>query len=399
MVAGCFFTYGAIFFDRLAPLYLLGFISADLGVPTAAEGTLALLIGLGWAAAMPIVRVTSGRVDDRTRLLAGVAVAALCSLASAGAGSWLVFVVLRGLGGIASGSASPAITALTFIAAPAHRRGLDLGIVQSATRIVGSLVSPVAVTAVAVAAGWRPAVVLSAALLGVGALVVRLAVPGGGQRPGSASSADPFALHPGGRRNTALCTVACVLLLTWLTVWSQSAIPLVRAWLDVGPDAAGRLVGLFGIGSGAAALLVPLISDRLGRRGALAIGSLLGGVGGIAIGVLAGAGAQPARPAVVGLLLLCGVSMGGLPLVISIIPAEAVASGDVGRALLGPIAFGEIVGAAALPAAVAVAAIPLGLPAVVALTSAGVMGLIPISILLRPLDQAEGPARPTRRRP
>ncbi len=392
VIAGCFFTYGAIFFDRLAPLYLVGFIAQDLGVPTTAQGTLALLIGLGWAAAMPILRATAGRIDDRTRVVGAAMFAGLCSLASAAAGSWVVFVLLRGLGGVAAGSGSPAITGITFATAPAPRRGSYLGIVQSATRIVGSLVSPVVVTAVTVAVGWRPAIVVSGALLLVGAVVTRVAVPGGSLRHGSRPRAEPFSLRPGGRRNTALCTVACVLLLTWLTVWSQSSVPLVRSWLDLGPDAAGRLVGLFGVGSGAAALLVPLVSDWLGRRGALAVGSLLGGAGGVAVGSLAATGTVPPRAAVVSLLLLCGVSMGGLPLVISIIPAEAVATGDVGRALLGPIAWGEVVGAAALPAAVAAAAVPLGLPAVILLTGAGVIGLVPISVLLRPLAHAEGAA-------
>jgi hypothetical protein len=34
-VGGAFFTYGAIFFDRLAPLYLVALIAQDLGLPAA----------------------------------------------------------------------------------------------------------------------------------------------------------------------------------------------------------------------------------------------------------------------------------------------------------------------------------------------------------------------------
>jgi hypothetical protein len=88
-------------------------------------------------------------------------------------------------------------------------------------------------------------------------------------------------------------------------------------------------------------------------------------------------------------LLLSGVAMGGLPLVISIIPAEAVATGDVGRALTGPIAGGEILGAAVLPALAAVVAVPLGQAWVLALTAIGVLGLVGISAALRPLSLVE----------
>lgn len=209
VVAGCFLTYGAIFFDRLVPLYLVVLIAGDLGAPTAAQGTLALLIGLGWAASMPLLRVTTGRVDDRTRVVGGVTLAAVLGFASAGSGSSAASVVLRGLGGITA----------------------------------------------------------------------------------------------------------------------------------------------------------------------------------------AGSDTVPPRWAVFGILLLCGVAMGSLPLMISIVPAEAVATGDVGRALLAPIAVGEIVGSAALPLAAGAAAIPLGFPVVVTLTALGVIGLVPISMLLRPMDPGGG-ARP-----
>jgi MFS family permease len=389
-VAGTFFTYGAIFFDRLAPLYLVAMIAQDLGLPSAYEGTLALLIGLGWAAAMPLVRGTSGRFGDRDRIVVAAALAGILGLLSAAAGNWVLFVALRGLGGMAAASGAPAITSLVFAAAPARRRGLDLGIVQSSTRIVGSLVSPVVVTAVAVAAGWRAAMVVSGVLLVVGAVVLLWAVPEGqgSRRRRRDDTAAPFALHRGGRRNVVLCTIACVLLLAWLTVWSQSSVPLIQSWLDVGPDAAGRLVGWFGVGASVMALLLPIASDRIGRRGALALGSALGGVGGIAVGVLAATDVVPVRGLVIVALFFAGAAMGGLPLVISIIPAEAVASGDVGRALTGPIAGGEVLGAAALPALAAAAAVPLGLAWVVAITAGGVLGLVLISAVLRPIGPA-----------
>jgi MFS family permease len=391
-VGGSFLVYGAIFFDRLAPLYLVTLIARDLGVPSAYEGTLALLIGLGWAGAMPLVRATSGLLSDRDRIALGAAVAGVLGLTSAAAGGWVLFVLLRGLGGIAAASGAPAITSLVFGAAPARRRGLDLGIVQASTRIVGSLVSPVVVTAVAVAVGWREAMVVSGVLLLAGALVLVVAVPRGGSgwRERAAVRSAPYVLLPGGRRNVVLCTVACILLLAWLMVWSQSSVALLQAWLGIDADAAGRLVGWFGVGAAVAALALPIVSDHIGRRAALALGGVLGGAGGITVGVLAATGSLPPRWLVTVALLLAGVAMGGLPLVISIIPAEAVAQGDVGRALIGPIAGGELLGGAALPALAAAAAVPLGLSWVVTSTAVAVLGLVVISAMLRPLEPHAG---------
>lgn len=385
-VAGAFLLYGSVFFDRLAPLYLVGLVAADLGVPSAVEGTLALCIGLGWATAMPLVRSTSGRWPDRTRILVAAGLGGTFSLLSATAGGWVAFVLLRGLGGLASASGAPSVTALVFASAPADRRGRDLGIVQSSTRLLGSLVSPVVVTAVAVGVGWRVAIATSGAVLLVGAVVLALLVPSapGGAlgRPGH----GPFSYTRHGRRNVLLCAVGCGLLLGWLTIWSQSSVALLRTWLDVGPDLAGRYVGLFGLGAATAALLVPVVSDRIGRRTALALAGVVGGGGGLALGAMAAADVRPPVVVVWLALFLAGAAMGGLPLCISIVPAESVASGDVGRALTGPIFAGEVVGSAALPAVAAWAAASLGRPSVLMAGATGVLALVLLAWQLRPAD-------------
>jgi hypothetical protein len=45
-----------LFFDRLAPLYLVALIADDLPVSSNGQGTLALTIGLGWAGSMVLAR-------------------------------------------------------------------------------------------------------------------------------------------------------------------------------------------------------------------------------------------------------------------------------------------------------------------------------------------------------
>lgn len=387
-IAGAFFAYGAIFFDRFAPLYVVAMIAAELGVPSAAEGTVALLIGVGWALAMPTARLASGRWSDRRRVLAAAAGAALFGAASAAAPGWLTLVALRGLGGICAGTAAPAITSLAFAAAPAHRRGLDVGVVQSSTRLLGSLASPAMVTAVALAWGWRAALAASAVVVVAGALILAGLVrpqPGPAREAGS-RAAEPLSFQPGGRRNMALSAVGCVVLLFWITTFSQSAVPLVQQWLGVEADVAGRVVSAFGVGAGAAALLVPIASDRVGRRAALATAALLGGTGGLGLSLAAVLDLRAAPWAAAGLVLLGGVAMGGLPLVISIVPAEGVATGDVGRALAVPIASAELVGGAALPAVAAVAAARVGTAAVLGVAAACVLALLAVSAALAPLE-------------
>ncbi|HEV2125099.1 MAG TPA: MFS transporter [Chloroflexota bacterium] len=380
-IAGTFLAYGALFFDRLAPLYLVALIVNDLPVSPEGQGTLALTIGIGWAGSMALARWTSGRWGNRRRILVAAAGVAMLGAASALVTGWATFVILRGLGGLLAGTAAPAVTALSFAAAPAHRRGLDLGVVQSSTRLLGSLVSPVVVTAVAATLDWRAALLTSSGFVVVGALALVVLVPRVPPPAGDTAASAAPVLHPGGRRNIWLCTASSVALVMWLIIVSQGGGPLLQAWLDLSVAEAGRLLSLFGVGAWLATLVVPLASDRIGRRGALAAASLVGSVAGLGVAIAASESAGGWLTAAV-LMTLSGVAMGGLPLVISIIPAEAIAAGDVGRALTAPIIGAELLGGAVLPAVAFAAAARVGLSLILGIVASLLLLVAALSLAL-----------------
>lgn len=387
-VTGTFPVLGSLFFDRLAPLYLVALIAEDLQVSSGQQGLLALTIGLGWAGSLVLARLASGRWGYRRRILVAAAGVSLLGVASAMAGSWTAFIVLRGLGGLLAGTAAPPITALAFAAAPVSRRGLDLGVVQSSTRLLGSLVSPVVVTAIAATFDWRAALLASSGFVTVSAVTLMLLVPSDSPptEDNPVAAATPV-FHPGGKRNILICTVSSVALVAWLTIVSQGAGQLLQGWLDLGVAEAGRLLGIFGLGAWLATLIFTLASDRIGRRAALTSCSLIGSIGGLGVAISAGGSAGSVLFATV-LMALAGVAMGGLPLTLSIIPAEAVATGDVGRALAAPIIGAEILGSAALPAIAFAAGGRVGLPIIFG-TVAALLLLVAVSSLgLRSLPNA-----------
>lgn len=224
-------AYGAVFFDRLAPLVLVSVIARDFQVPSAADGTRALLVGLGWAAAMPILRATTGRVDDRTRVVVASMLCGLAGIASAAAGSWAVFVLLRGLGGLARRKRVPCRHL------PCLRRGA--GTAPRTRPRHRALVHP--------DRGQPDLARRRDRRRGGGRLAGRDRRVGRSRRDrcgGDASGRAWHSIQPRGRdvgrvvlaagRSAAqhrnlhhrLCR-----LLAWLTVWSQSSVPLLRSWL------------------------------------------------------------------------------------------------------------------------------------------------------------------------
>ncbi len=355
-VGGGALVFGMVFLDRLAPLYLIVVIREQEGLAAHQLALVPLTIGLGWAVAMGVGRWLSGRLSDRSRIALGAGGAGLVHVASALVGGWPAFLLLRFLGGVLAGTVAPPLTGLIFAWAPRRRRGLDAGILFSATRLLGSLVAPVVVLSVAVRADWRSALLTAAVLLLAATAAFWLITP---PAPAASEAIETTAaqrreqarpvLARHGRRNITLATVFGILFACWLNVVSQTGPSVVVASLDVTPDTAGAIVGAFGIGGWLAALFVPMASDRVGRGLAVGTSTAVGGAAGLGLSlVLAVGSAPPWAPAV--LFAFGGLTLGALPLALSVIPGEAVLRGDPGRAVIWPVFGAEVVGAAVLPA-------------------------------------------------
>jgi MFS family permease len=393
VVIGTSLVYGLVFLDRFAPLYLVVLLRRSLDLSDASLALLPAAIGLGWAGAMIVARITSGRLTDRSRILFGVVAGTTLNVASVLLGGWTAFVVCRFLGGLLQGSIAPSITSTVFRYCGATTRGRAIGVVFSGTRLFGSLLSPVIVLAVAVRWGWQLSLVVSAALAFAGLLAFLTFVPSSPldavpPRPRSirrstrASVAPPLELHPHGRRNIALSTVISTLLVTWLVVISQSGPVVLVESLGVTPDQAGGIVGAFGIGAWLAALAVPTLSQRFGRRHTTAAAIATGGAAGLLLSVLLALPGSAATivPTTIA-LAVAGVALGSLPMAISLLPAETVRRGDPGRAIFWPVVGAEVIGAALLPAVALLGLLPERVS--IAAASGGLLAAAAAALALR----------------
>lgn len=373
-VAAGFLLYGALFTDRLAPLFLADRIGAAFEVDASALGLLPFAIALGWLLGLAAGRLVGRRISLQQRLWVGALVTATAGMASLLAPNFALFLLLRLLGGIGANITSPALIALVVRASPPHRRGIALGTVMSSTRIAGSFAAPIALTAIVAQAGWQPALAVATGtlLLAIGPVV--LLVPrhvGSAEAP--AKSLPPV-YREEGPRILAIAGVLAMLTFLWLTLISQGSVPMLESWLGVDVTTAGRLLGWFGIGSTVAAIGVPLWSDR-SRAAAVGGSCLVAAVAGGYLGIAVLLDWQPAT-VVVGLCFaLAGIGLGGLPLAISVLPADAVREGDVDRAIEVPIISAELVGGAILPAVAFAIVAQVGIAPVLLVVAAGFLAL------------------------
>lgn len=373
-VAAGFLLYGALFTDRLAPLFLAERLGRAFGVDVSALGLLPLAISAGWLLGLGAGRLVGRHISLPQRLVVGTCVTTVAGVASVFAPNFVVFLLLRTLGGIGANITSPAIIALVVRASPPHRRGIALGAVMSSTRITGSFAAPIVLTILVARYGWRLAIgVATSTLLLALAAVIVLVPRHVDAKQGSARSLPPI-YRDEGPKILAVASVLAVLTFLWLTLISQGGVPMLENWLGVDVTTAGRLLGWFGVGSTAAAIGVPLWSDRT-RAGAVAGSSIVAALAGGYLGVAALSGFHPPM-AMVGLAFaFAGVGLGGLPLAISVLPADAVRSGDVDRAIEFPIISAELIGGAILPAVAFAVIADVGIAPVLLTVSAGFLAL------------------------
>ena len=152
-----FFTWGAVFLDRMSVLYLAPFIAPDLHLTHEQVGLLASSLAVAWALASLVFGAVSDRVGRRPVLVPAVFAFSILSWLSGVARSFGQLFAVRTLMGAAEGPTWSTITATIEESSAPERRGRNVGVVVSAAALVGLALAPVLTTQVAARWGWRTA--------------------------------------------------------------------------------------------------------------------------------------------------------------------------------------------------------------------------------------------------
>jgi MFS family permease len=366
-----FLTLATVFFTRQAPLFAIGTISDDFSVDDLSDAYLTGAIGLGWAAGLLSAQWTSQRWSPRRRVVTGLTVAACGTGIVIVAPAWSVLVAGHAIACAGAGSSTPAMMSAAYGSLSNARRGLAAGAVLSGSRIGGNLIAPIVVVPLAAHVSWRLPIALGVATLLITASLARRVIQT--QQPTSPTASRRIHYYPRARRNLALSSFNCAVLLLWVTAVSQFGSPLLDSWLGSGPLTRGVILGGFGAGAALASFAVPTWSDRIGRRTGQTVTLGTGAAAGCAIALLAATETGSAAVALP-LLVLGGFAMGGLPMALSLIPADTVAAGDRGRAMVIPALAAEVAGGGIAPAALTTLATHAGPISPIAIT-AGFLGV------------------------
>lgn len=341
-------TFGIVFFDRNALNYLMPFVLEEIELSNTQIGMLASGLALTWALSGIVVGRVADRISSRKPILvAAIVVFSLSSFVTGLATSFLMLLGARLLMGLSEGPVLPVSQSLMAEASSPERRGLNMGLMQNVlSNLMGSLVAPLVVVALANAFGWRAAFFVSAVPGLIAAALVWLLVkePGKPERGARTAEAGSFraALKS---RNVRLCVAISGLMVGWMiTGWVFLPI-YFTATLGFTPTQMSILMSVLGLSGAFAGFFVPALSDRYGRRIVVAAGCALGVLTPVA--ALYGGGGPAA---LLTLFVATGWMAGGtFSIFMATIPAESAATGHVTTAMALIMGTGELLGGAAAP--------------------------------------------------
>jgi MFS family permease len=380
-------SWGLVLFDVISIDFLMPFIAPNLKLSNTQIG---LLFSLYWLP-FGLSSYATGELTDRvgkprTLLLVAMLLFSIGSVLPALATSFTTLLITRLLMGLLEGPILPLAQTIVAVECPAERRGVDMGIVQNVGTSVLGLFEPILLVAVAVRWGWRvgffavalPGLICAALI----ALSFRRA-PAPQILADSDRGGSPLRSRKGigeilRYRNVWICVVAASLFTAFVLI-GRGYLPLVYVQLrHMSPQRMGLLLTVLSISGLALGVIFPALADRIGRKPAAVISSLLGVVFPLA-------GLYYAGPdTVLALLMFIGWAPAGASILfLATIPSETVPVHSVSTAIGLTFAIGTLVGGFLGPALAGWSADRWGLQSSLLLEAGCAIAMALISLGLR----------------
>jgi len=340
-----FFTIGFVFFDRLAINYLFPMISQDLGLNYTQLGLLGSALALTWAISGPLGGFISDKVQSKKVMLALLVVAfSIISLLHGLAQSFAMLFVLRLLMGIVEGPLIPQTQSILAIESSERRKGFNLGFTMNTSNaIFGTILAPVVIVALANQFDWHTAFYLTI----IPGLIIAFFIFKTVKNP------DAKKLHSMHEyksteqvkvkdvlknRNIILSIIIFSLVMTTLMAFQIFGPTYLVQAKGLSSSMMSLVMATFGVGYALFGFLIPMISEKIGRKPAT-IGSALA-----LILVPIAAVYVESIPLMMALLFIGAAGSGVIGMSMSVIPVESVPLQYSGLAVGLTIGIGELFG-------------------------------------------------------
>lgn len=369
MVLTLCLIFGFVMFDRFALTNLETYImlpesQGGIGITVAEIGLITSAFAIAWAVAGYIGGVIADLARAKKKiLLICVLLFSILSLSTGFAGGFVALMAIRFMMGVVEGPVLPLNQTIMINESTPSRRGLNAGLMQtSAVGLISSLLGPIICVALAESIGWRatfyitiiPGIIICIMIWFIikepvikGHNVVDELLDRSVENQDAAAAAAEIDEKPTFKeslqmfknRNVLVSILAGIFILYWYICTLSFTPAFLVGFKGMSPVDMGFIMSCYGIGAIIWGIVIPRLSDIVGRKPMVIIGALLS--------ILANLGLLMSdNMAVMAVCCIVGWAGAGIfPLFESAIPAESV-DPKYSTSAIGLVQLvGELVGA------------------------------------------------------
>ena len=262
-------TFGLVFVDRFALVYLTPYISKDLGLSNTQIGILVSALGLSWALSGYFTTAWAEKNNKKkTVFIISVILFSIASISSGLATSFGILLLCRLMMGFFEGPTLPLIQSFIAKESSGNRLGLNMGILQSfGSTLFGFILAPVILVVLADKFGWRSVFFIA----GIPGIIMAL-FNWKFIKKSTAENVEKKTVESLSFiellqfKNIKIAVVLASLLMTWLNSCMTFMPKYFTEIQGFSNEAMGKTMGLMGVASFIAGILVTALSDRFGRK-------------------------------------------------------------------------------------------------------------------------------------
>lgn len=357
-------TWGFLFLDRITITFLFPILTKEFGLNNAQVGLISMATSLGYALFSILFSIIADRSGYRKKwLVPFLIIAAIISGSSAFAATFSAFLIIRLFTGVSEGPVFPLISSMVSVQGRPEKFALNIGIISVGATALTTVFGPIIVTQIAIHLDWHYAFILTSLPTLVLAIFV-WAFTKEVDRTKVMEAAKGEKINLGDfikilkYRNItlSLLLVALVMLALW-TIAIYMPLYLVTV-AKMSTEAMGFFMAGYGALGLVWCLVIPIVSNRIGRKPTVIIFSLLAAVPFLAMYLSTGVVAKALFLIFAGILTFLPLMFFGVIGIETVPPHFAVTASAL---IMG---IGEIFGAAIAPVILGGIADGYGLPVV-----------------------------------
>ena len=375
-----FLIWGLVFLDRLVMPYTAPVVMADLNISEVQYGLINTFTTGAYAISAIFLTGVLEATGKRKKwlILLCLGAGAFACLGAITQDVWQLLIT-RAVVGLCEGPIAPLIYALLVRESSNARLAVNVGIVNMGVSVIAVAIGPLLVTQIASATNWRYSFLVAGVISIIAALLMIIFIrekpfiPEGVKESLIATFKKLFQY-----RNVSLSFFIGILTMTYYWTLMLYA---TRFFVEVAGNElvnAGYIISIMGVSGIAMNIIVPKVSDLLGRRPAIVMWYLVA-----AILPFVMYGAPTSMVAVVMYAIMGYVAGSIFPLFQAVIPGETLPNYLVGTASGLIVGISEILGGSAWPAAAGFVAKSYGIPTVIVVAGFAAIAAAILSLFLK----------------